>query len=239
MAASPLPSPVPTVDITVPWPQVERFVGLFTHDIRNGLNAVELQLTLLGEISDDPSVKEEVRRVRASVGDITRQLHAVRLATGPLTPHLFLYPAVDFVEDLRERFERRYPDATARTRWQVELGRCSLSIDPELSMTALLELLGNALLFALDGSLIEVRAEDGADGMMFAIRQSCGAAPVDAPDNWGRTPLTSSRRDGYGLGAFRAWRTIEAQKGTLRFTFLEGEQSMVTTVVLPVAAPDK
>ena len=235
MAANPALSPVPTGGLSVPWSSAERFVGLFTHDIRNGLNAVELQLTLLGEISDDPGVKEEVKRVRASVAGITRQLHAVRIVTAAPTPHLLPYPAADFVEDFRERFERQHPADPARIHWEIELGDRSLSIDPELSMAALLELLNNSLLFATDNSRIAVRIEDRADGMTLTIRQPAGTAPASSPQDWGKTPWSSSRRNGYGLGAFQARRTIETQKGTLHFAYSEEDQSVVTTVVLPAA----
>ena len=113
MAPSAFPSD-PTGTVEVPWPQVERFVGLFTHDLRNGLNALELQLTFLGEISDDPEAKAEVKRMRGSVADITRQLQAVRLATGTPNPRPFAYKAADLMEDFRDRFERRHGDTSGR-----------------------------------------------------------------------------------------------------------------------------
>ncbi len=236
MAASPALPVVPAATaISVPWPQVERFVGLFAHDLRNGLNTVELQLTLLGEISDDPEVKAEVKRVRASVADVTRQLHAVRLATGVPTPRAFAYPVGDFVEDLRERFDRQHPEAAAQVDWEMAAGAGSLSVDPELSMTALLELLENSLRFAVDGSRIRVQTDGGASGLTFSIHETLASAPPIPPDEWGRMPLTSTRRDGYGLGAFRARRIIETQNGTLDFTYSETERSLATTVTLPAA----
>ena len=91
MAASNLPH---TTDISeasgelpaVPWDRVERFVGQLTHDIRNGLNALELQLTYLGEISTDPEAADEIKRLRATVGNVTRQLQTLRTATSAVIP---------------------------------------------------------------------------------------------------------------------------------------------------------
>ena len=220
---------------SVPWPQVERFIGLFTHDVRNGLNALELQLTFLGEISDDPDAKAEVKRMRGSVAEITRQLQAVRLAAGTPAPHAFSYPAADFAEDLRERFNRQRADTPARVQWEIEPGTASVEVDPELSLTALLELLANALFHAAEGSVVRVHAACNATAMSLSIRQTLAAAPATSPESWGRTPFSSSRRDGYGLGAFRARRIIESQEGTLRFTYSEADQSLVTTVMLPAA----
>ncbi len=209
-------------------------MGLFTHDLRNGLNALELQLTLLGETSDDPIAKAEVKRMRGTVAEVTRQLQAVRLSTGAPTPHLFAYLASDFLEDLRERFDRQYPDASARLQWEIAVGAGSLVIDPELTMVALLELLDNALLYAASKSTVRVHATVGPDGLTFAIHEHLAVAPSDSPDEWGRSPLSSSRRDGYGLGAFRAWRIITIQKGTLHFAYTESDQCLVTTVVMPL-----
>ena len=235
MADSSALSSAPTAAINVPWPQVERFVALFTHDIRNGLNALELQLTFLGEISEDPDAREEVKRMRGSVAAITRQLQAVRLASGSPTPHVFPYPAADFAEDLRERFDRQHADTSARVQWEIDPGLGTVEIDPELSLVALLELLANALFHAVEGSSIRVRAARAAAAMSFSIHQPLAAAPSTSPEDWGRTPLSSSRRDGYGLGVFHARRSIEGQRGTLRFTYSETDRSLVTVVTLPGA----
>ncbi len=238
MAAIPAPSPTSPVTLSVPWRRIERFIELLTHDLRNGLNAIELQLTLLSEISDDPEVKTEVKRVRGSVADLTRQLQAVRLATAGPQTHVLDYPAADFVEDLRERLDRERPDATARVLWEIEAGKGSLAIDPALSMTALLELLGNALHFAREGTTVRVRAVGGPSGLIFSITETLVNPPVDSPADWGHSPLSSTRRDRYGLGTFRARRITEAVGGSLRFDYAEGDQSLTASVVLPAAAPE-
>ncbi len=214
-------------------------MGLFTHDIRNGLNALELQLTFLGEISDDPEAKAEVKRMRGSVAEITRQLQAVRTSTGAPSPHPFTYPSADFVEDVRERFERQQADVSPRVRWEVEPGVASVAVDPELSMTALLELLANALHHAVKDSAVLVRAAGGAAGLTLTIQQSLATPPDDPPEDWGRTPLSSSRRNGYGLGVFRARRIIESQGGSLQFAYDAAKQSLATVMTLPAATENR
>lgn len=72
MADQSASSPAPGVpDLAVPWPRVEAFVAKLAHDIRNGFNALELQITLIGELSDDPEIKEEIKRVRQSLAGLT------------------------------------------------------------------------------------------------------------------------------------------------------------------------
>lgn len=232
--ASPDDPGVATVE--VPWSRVEGFVGKLTHDIRNGFNALELQVTLIGELSDDPEIKEEVRRVRRSLSDLTRQLQAVRVATGAPTTHLFPYPAGDFLEDLRERFQKQHPSAAERVQWAQEAGAVSVNIDPEQTMNALLELLDNALRHAAENTSVRVEMRATADSVALSVHQALTEAPPGQPAHWGRTPLLSSQRNAYGLGTFRARRILEAQGGALGYTYTEADRALVTEVGLPLAA---
>ena len=70
------PQPPTAVEqpILVPWDRVEQFIDRLAHDVRNGLNALELQLTFLGEISSDPETVAEVKRLRGTLSTVTRQL---------------------------------------------------------------------------------------------------------------------------------------------------------------------
>ena len=143
--------------------------------------------------------------------------------------------AADFVEHLRERFDRQHADTSARVHWEIEPGPGTVEVDPELSIAAVLELLKNALFHAAAGSSIRVHAAWDAAAMHLSIQQTLAAGPSASPEDWGRTPLASSRRDGYGLGTFRARRIVESQRGTVRFTYSEADQSLATTVTLPTA----
>ncbi len=223
--------------VEVPWTRVEGFVGKLTHDVRNGFNAVELQVTLIGELTDDPEIKEEVKRIRQSLAGLTRQLQAVRVATGEPTTHLFPYPAADLLEDLRERFGRQHGEAAARLQWVTDPGAATVNVDPEQTLNAALELLDNAMQHAVGGSTVRVEARPGAGVIVVAIHQQLTAAPVHPPADWGRTPLLSTRRNVYGLGAFRARRILEAQGGTLDYAYTEVDRALVTTVTLPAGEP--
>lgn len=221
--------------IEVPWTRVEGLVAKLTHDVRNGFNALELQVTLIGELSDDPEIKEEVKRVRQSLAGLTRQLQAIRVATGAPTPHLFPYPVADFLEDLRDRFKKQHGDVAARVDWPADAGEASANIDPEQTMHAILELLDNALQHAADGFPLRLEVRPGAGAVILSIHQRLSAPPASPPQNWGRTPLLSSRRNVYGLGAFRARRILKSQGGALDYVHSETDGSLVTTITLPVA----
>ena len=234
MAASvPSPSaPVPTSVPLVPWPRVDRFIGQLTHDVRNGLNALELQLTLLGEIATDTEVVAEVKSLRGMLLDVTRQLQAIKSASGPVSPHLLCYPAADFFEDLRERFQRLQPEAAERVSWQIAVEGASLNIDPELSLHALLEVLANALHFGDERAAITFLAGTRTGGdVTVTLREILPQAPAIPLEDWGRTPLLTTRRNAYGLGLFRVRQIIEAQGGALDAAY--SDQVLTTSITLP------
>lgn len=241
MTAAPAPSASPDADpapVLVPWPRVERFVGQFTHDVRNGLNALELQLTLLGEVSGNAEAINEVKAVRATLAEVTRQLQALKAASGPVYPHVLAYPATDFFEDLRDRFTQLQAEAAGRVSWKIMAGDAVLCIDPELLLSGLLELLANALYFGGSQAaigLLVAKDERGRRGVTVTLREARPQPPGVSPADWGRTPLLTTRRNSYGLGLFRARRIIEMQGGSLTAEYVEANQVLTTTIVLPGA----
>ena len=219
----------------VPWDRIEQFVGQLTHDVRNGLNALELQLTFLGEICTDPEAAAEVKLIRKTLVEVTRQLQAVRAATAAPLLNKLAYPARDFFEDLQERFERQEPAGKSRVRWQIEVGAVALSVDPESTMSAFLELLGNALRFGGGQAALTFSASATAAGLVAALREAPAAPPTLPPEGWGRRPLLSTRRGAYGLGLFRARRILEMQGGTYHAEFSAPAEELTTRVTLPLA----
>jgi K+-sensing histidine kinase KdpD len=237
MMASSAPSPAePAAVPPVPWARIDRFIGQLTHDVRNGLNALELQLTLLGELSANAEVIAEVKALRGTLFDITRQLQAVKASTSPVSPHLLPYPAADFFEDLEDRFRRLHPQAVPQVAWKILVAGVSVEIDPELSLHALLELLANALHFGGSKAMVSLLAEAcPAGGVTVTLRESRQEPPALAPEDWGRAPLLSSRRNAYGLGLFRARQIIEAQGGTLHAGYSQATHVLTTALTLPAA----
>ncbi len=220
---------------TVPWARVEGFVGQLTHDIRNGLNALELQLTFLGEISTDPEAVDEIKRLRGTLANVTRQLQTLRTATASVSPHPLEYPAGDFFDDLRERFDKLTPEAGGRLVWERDLGaELLLNVDPELTINALLELLANGLHFTRGETLpVRVKVSTTAGGVLLSLQEPQRVEPTIPPKQWGRTPLLTTRRGAYGLGLFRVRRCLESQGGTLDVAYSPGENLLTTTATLP------
>ena len=224
----------------VPWERVESFVGQFSHDLRNGLNACELQLTFLAEISTDPDAVEEIKGLRASLNSITKQLQTVRTAVGSSKAHTLNYPAVDLFEDLRERFQRLHPEAAKRIEWKIKIEASKLvSIDPEITLSAALELLNNATVFADAGTPIVCEMQGHDDHVLCSVTEVCGMEPAVAAQEWGCSPLRSTRRGAYGLGLFRVRRSLQAQGSSLTFQHSVADKSLTAMMTLPLTADSR
>ncbi len=235
-ALNSLAVPAPALDgVTVPWERVERFVGQVSHDIRNGLNACELQLTYLGELVSDPEVAQEIKSLRGTLAGMTKHLQTLRSATTATTPNLLEYPAADLFEDLRDRFARLRPELVARMRWKMNVeNQILVHIDPELVLGSCLELLDNAFQFADKNTAMTCTLS--VDGkVVIRVEEALGEAPATPPANWGQSPLVSTRRGSYGLGLFRARRALAAQGASLDFHYSPEKKTLTATMTLPGA----
>ncbi len=232
-----VPEASPDRSTEVPWDRVESFVGQLTHDVRNGLNALELQLTFLGEISTDPEAVDEIKRIRGTLANLTKQLQAVRVSTSAVSLHPFDYPAADFFEDLRERFERGQTPAKHAFEWRIAVGDALLRIDPDMTMLALLELLANASHFRAGDAKTIIEAAVQGEMALVTLREHSPQPPAIPMEDWGCHPLLSTRRGAYGLGLFRVRHIVESQGGCFAARYDAPAQTLVSTVTLPAASP--
>src|SRR5260370_2108148 len=101
---------------SVSWTDMVTFVGQLSHDIRNNLNAVELQSAYLAELAEG-EMKGEVQRLREMTSQIGTTLQRLTAGLSQANPNLMPYPAADFVEDLKEKLKKEFPhNAANRTR---------------------------------------------------------------------------------------------------------------------------
>ena len=63
-----------TDSLTVPWSDTVRFVRQLSHDLRNDLNAIELQSAYIGELTQDQELTSEIKRLREVVSGLNSTL---------------------------------------------------------------------------------------------------------------------------------------------------------------------
>ena len=58
----------------IAWSTTTKFLAQLSHDLRNHLNAIELQGAFLSEIADNPETSKEVQRLREMTGELSAHL---------------------------------------------------------------------------------------------------------------------------------------------------------------------
>src|SRR5207253_9036853 len=94
---------------SVRWHDMVKFVRQLGHDIRNNLNAVELQAAYLAELAEEAEMKNEVQRLRGMVSEVGVNLQRLSSALSQLNPILISYRAADFVDDLTHKAAQELP----------------------------------------------------------------------------------------------------------------------------------
>jgi K+-sensing histidine kinase KdpD len=217
----------------VPWNDVVLFVRQLSHDLRNHLNAIELQSTFLSELAEDPELTTEVRRLREMIYEIGAALQRLTGAMGQSTPHLITYRAADFVDDLREKIAAERPKENGSVDWKVQLAEENLQVDPQLMQEAILELFTNAFYHDRTEGNLAVHARVEGDCFVFELREPKKSFAA-LTDNWGRQPLLKVGRGHYGLGLHRVRTIVENHQGQFQARYVSATSSLHTRITLPL-----
>ena len=61
----------------IPWARIVAFVRQHTHDVRNGLNCLDLETSLLRELITDDEGRQSVDRVRSQVRSMANEMRSL------------------------------------------------------------------------------------------------------------------------------------------------------------------
>ena len=217
----------------ISWTELTKFVGQLNHDLRNHLNAIELQAACLSDIVRDPQSGLEISRLREMTRGLCAHLQRLSASLARIQPNPMRYLAAEFVEDLSARLLLEEPELAAAVQWKSSLGKEALEIDPHLLQEAVLELFCNAGAHQRGEGVLVFESHREGESIEFILREP--KTKFDGgTENWGRDPLRRLRSGHYGLGLFRARSIFEAHHGTLRAQFDPAASTLLTTVSLPI-----
>ena len=224
--------------MNVSWADIVRFVRQLSHDIRNNLNAAELQSAYIAELTTEDELQSEIQRLRQMLSEVGTSLQRLTAGLGQISPHFMPYRAADFLDDMKQRTAKDFSDDAAKVAWAIEVGDAELNIDPQLLQQAFMELVRNA--FQHERNVNTVAASATIENRRFVFRLREAKARFElSTDNWGRQPFHQIGQGRYGLGLNKARVIIEAHDGELRADFDRAESTLVTTITLPLASDSK
>jgi K+-sensing histidine kinase KdpD len=228
-------SEAPRDSLAVPWSDTVRFVRQLSHDLRNDLNAIELQSAYIAELTQDQDLANEVKRLREVVTGMNSTLQRLSKAVGEVVPNLISYPAGEFLVGMRKQIERNFSKENHEITWDVQLQDEMLNIDPQLFQEVFVELFTNAFQHDRGEGALIARARIRGRHFLFALREP---KPVLSSDtqNWGCEPFRNIKQRHYGLGLNRIRAIIEAHSGEFQVQYEPKTAMLVSTVTLPVSS---
>jgi len=223
---------------SVPWPDLVKFVRQLGHDIRNNLNAVELQSAYLAELAEEGELKGEVRRLREMVSEIGTSLQKLSAALSQTKPNVISYRAADFIEDLKQKLPKDFANDAGKVKWDVQLKDEQFHIDPQMTQQALLELFANAFQHERNIKEITAKAHIDCGHFVFELHEPKTKFELST-ENWGREPLRHVGQSHYGLGLNRTRAIAEAHGGKFGAEYTRATSTLVTKLTLPISREAK
>ncbi len=218
---------------SVPWSDTVRFVRQLSHDLRNDLNAIELQSAYIAELTQDQELQTEIKRLREVVSGMNSTLQRLSRAVSDVTPNMISYRVPEFLADMRTEIERRLSNKTDEINWNVQLQDVMLHVDPQLLQEVFVELFANAFQHDRGSGPLLASARIDNDRLLFTLNEPKPAFD-SATQNWGREPLRNMSQRHYGLGLNRVRAIVEAHGGHLQAQYDPKALALVSTVTLPV-----
>lgn len=220
--------------ISVAWSDIVRFIRQLSHDLRNHLNAIELQSAYISELEGD-ELKAEIVRLRGMISLLTSALQSLSTAVSEPKPNLIHYEAADLAEDLRKKIEHDFPDQASMVTWNIQCADATLNVDPQLLQEALSEVLGNAFRHLAHQGNVVVAAKIENGQFLFVIEEH-NARLEGATDNWGYQPFRKVTANHYGLGLHRVRAIIEGHAGRMDAHYDSNASVLRTILALPVSS---
>jgi signal transduction histidine kinase len=219
---------------SVPWNDAIRFIRQLSHDLRNDLNAIELQSAYIVELENNREFKNEIKRLREMILGLASTLQRLSRAVGEVRPTLIPYRAADFMQDLREKIDRDFPKESREISWDIQLNDGMLNVDPQFFEEAFTELFANAFRHDRGQGPLVASAKIDGKGFLFTLHEP--KARFDLPtENWGREPLRKMSQRHYGLGLNRVRAIVEAHSGDLNAQYDPKVSALTTTLRLPLS----
>jgi K+-sensing histidine kinase KdpD len=222
-----------TDSLSVPWQDTVRFIRQLSHDLRNDLNAIELQSAYISELTRDQELQSEVKRLREVVSGLNSTLQRLSRAVGDITPTMIPYQAAEFLADIHTEIGRDFPNDGDQITWDVQVDGM-LSVDPQLLREVFAELFANAFRHDRSNGPLLASARIENDRLLFSLHEP-KVAFASPTQNWGREPLRNISQRHYGLGLNRIRSILEAHGGQLQVQHDAKASALVSTITLPVS----
>ena len=217
--------------------------GGLTHEIKNPLSTIKINLQLLTEDLDTPTADESqrrwLRRLAAVSGEVSRLqdiLEDFLQFAGKHELKLVLADVCLIIRDLTDFFAPQAQGAGVRVRVSTPDHPLPVRVDVDLFKQALLNLMINAQQAMSEGGELILRAERRGEKVLIEVIDTGQGIPAELVENIFRAYYTT-RTGGTGLGLPTAHRIIREHDGRISVDSTPGTGTRFV-ISLPLAKND-
>lgn len=226
-------TPDPAESLPVNWRDVVGFVRQLTHDIRNDLNVLELEIALMDDPQDLKADRgRDFAGMRTALQSAASRLRLLAGQVGPVTLREMSTQVGTLLEVAREKIDKIHPGGSA-AKWIDQSNDLTFTGDLPLLVDAVVEVVENGIEFREQKSPIGVTARHVGHSIRIEVSEPKGRAPSGL-DRWGLSPLAHVRRGHYGLGLFYAESIVAAHCGAVERVFDPQSSVLTTSLIWPV-----
>jgi signal transduction histidine kinase len=209
-------------------------LGFLAHELRNSLSSATLAQALIkrGIVGTAGSTSRTLdQSLQRATELIDRALSEVRLKNEPVANKKDLR-VIDLVSEVEATSIEAASTRSIRLLIDVDSG-LFINADPHLVISALANLVQNAIKFTKEGGEIRIRSKEAHGQVILEIEDECGGLPKGRPEELFQ-PFTQkgSDRSGIGLGLTISRRAITLNEGNLTVRNLPGK-GCIFSISLP------
>ena len=220
--------------VTISSEETER-LGLAVHELRDALNTALLAFDALkrGSVGIGGSTGAVLGRSLARLGQVVENILAeVRVEMGKHRREPTRVQA--FLESVADAARLHAKDRAIRFTAEPVDPELTIDADSPLLMSAVMNLLQNALKHTRPGGRVVLRARRGDTHVLIEVEDECGGIPESASDPVRPSPERRGLdRTGLGLGLSIARKAVKAHGGDIRIRNIPGT-GCVFVVEIPI-----
>jgi len=209
------------------------FMRRLIHDIRNDLNLLELETSILEDdivkgrarVENLAGIRDAMRTVEGGLRQLSRRFQS-------LAPVLSASAATDLLENV-QRLAEHGGKLRPTDNWRAASSNFTICADLDLLSEAVMEVIENAVTHRWGDKPIVVVTDSDGQFLRISIQESKAAAPENFED-WGKEPFSTNERASYGLGLNHAARIVAAHNGRITRSFHPDSQCFDTSILVPL-----
>jgi anti-sigma regulatory factor (Ser/Thr protein kinase) len=212
------------------------------HDIRSPLTALNIAVSALNGLSDEPRnlIRSAVQRITKIANDLARK--TIREKEGALDEGK---PSVQHIATLVEAIvlEKRFQYlGRSKVQFDLQLDHAARSVFAEVEPTSfqrvLSNIIDNAAEASSDGGNIQIHVNPSQDRFTLIIEDSGKGIPEDVLPKLMRQGATFGKPNGNGLGLFHAQKTFQCWNGSIKIDSKVGKGTSVFLHLPSNSRPD-